>query len=56
MAGVDFIVYEDEGDGIGSVRRVRTAGRGIDEHLGVAVIGGDEERSATLFDGPIDAA
>ncbi len=34
---------------------VRAAGGGVDEHLGVAVVGGDEQASAALFDRLIDA-
>jgi len=35
---------------------VGAAGGGVDEHLGVAVVGGDEEGAAALFDLAIDAA
>ncbi len=32
------------------------SGERVDEHLGVAVVGGDEEIAAALLDGLIDAA
>jgi len=56
MAGVQLVVDEDKRHRIRRVRGVRTAARRVDEHLGVAVVGGDEERSAALLDGLIDAA
>lgn len=34
---------EEEGDGVGGMGGVGAAGDGVDEELGVAVVGGDEE-------------
>lgn len=56
VAGVLLVVDEDEGDGVGGVCGVGTTGDGVDEQLGVAVVGGDEQRTSTLFDGGVDAA
>ncbi len=40
---VAFFGDVDEGDGVGGVGGVGASGEGVDEHLGVAVVGGDEE-------------
>src|SRR5690348_14588341 len=45
----------DKRDGICSVGGMWTAGRGIDDHLGVAVIGGDQERAPLGTDYRFDA-
>ena len=47
---------QDEGDGVGGVGGVGAAGDGVDEHLGVSVVGGDEERAAALLHGLVDTA
>lgn len=47
---------EDEGYGVGGVGGVGTAGGWVDEHLCVAVVGGDEEGSAYAADLVVDAA
>ena len=56
VGGVWLVVDEDEGDGVGGVGGVGASGQGVDEHLGVAVIGGDEERSSALLHCLVDAA
>ena len=48
---VAFFGDVEEGDGVGGVGGVGAAGGGVDEHLGVAVVGGDEEAAAALLDG-----
>ena len=53
---VAFFGDVEEGDGVGGVGRVWATGDGVDEHLGVAVVGGDEEAAAALPDGLVDAA
>ena len=55
VGGVGVGADEDEGDRVGCVGGVRATGEGVDEHLGVAVIGGDEEVASALLDGLIDA-
>jgi len=55
MTGVLFVGDEDEGDRVGGMGGVRVTGDGIDEHLGISVVGSDEERSATLLNCLIDA-
>ena len=40
---VAFFGDVEEGDGVGGVGGVGASGDGVDEHLGVAVVGGDEE-------------
>ncbi len=46
----------EERDGVGGVGGVGASGDGVDEHLGIAVVGGDQEAAAALLDGLVDAA
>ena len=56
VAGICCVGDQDEGDWVGGMGGVRAAGEGVDEHLGVAVVGGDEEGASALLDGLIDTA
>ena len=49
-------VIEDERHRVGGVRGVRAAGDRVDQHLGVAVVGSDQQRTAALLDRLVDAA
>ena len=55
MIGGGGVGDKDEGDGVGGVGGVGAAGDGVDEHLGVAVVGSDEEAASALADGLVDA-
>ena len=48
-------VHDEERHRVGGVRRVRAARRGIDHHLAVAVIRGDEQARPRLLGGRDDA-
>ena len=47
---------EEEGDGVGGVGGVGASADGVDEELGVAVVGGDDPVGVVLFHGGIDPA
>lgn len=52
---VTFFGDVEKGYGVGGVGGVGASGGGVDEHLGVTVVGGDEKRAAALFDLAVDA-
>ena len=56
--GVWVQVWGDQQEGyrVGGVGSVGAAGEWVDEHLGVAVVGGDEPVGAALLDGLVDAS
>jgi hypothetical protein len=53
---VALVGDEEEGDGVGGVGGVGATGEGVDEELGVAVVGGDDPVGVVLADGGVDAA
>ena len=58
-ADADFVALvgdEEEGDGVGGVGGVGASGEGVDEELGVAVVGGDDPVGVVLFHGGVDSA
>lgn len=53
---VALIGDQEEGDGVRGVGGVRATGGGVDEELGVAMVGGDDPVGVVGADGSVDAA